>query len=304
MTLTVWMWVPYRQAKLGEETCMSCGAAESGFGLRWKKKNSGAPARADRLKIFTLNRKDWLSVAEWLGAWSERVNLYIRQIMIVPRKTKIYATWSAPGHGNLYQLPLLVGTASCQQYHYCLLLKRMQLTCTAWVESLYTRDKGQGKNIQCKEHESLSLYDLLSTGRYLLDVSFITILMSNLCTALTTYNSTKNNFIISHAQNTTALETNVFLTGIHLSQTRDSRLSPAEATSKVNRRLLGHYQYLSPATGCHTLRTEIIMSLKTSLCTAQTIYYPTENHLTHMHNTRLHFGPTGIHRLVITIRNT
>ena len=28
---------------------------------------SGLPARADRLKIFTLSQQDWLSAAEWLG---------------------------------------------------------------------------------------------------------------------------------------------------------------------------------------------------------------------------------------------
>jgi hypothetical protein len=47
------------------------------------------PARADRLKIFTLNRKDWLS----------GVNLYSRQTMILPRKIKTYVTY---GPSNLH----------------------------------------------------------------------------------------------------------------------------------------------------------------------------------------------------------
>jgi hypothetical protein len=49
----------------------------------------------------------------------------------------------------------------------------------------------------------------------MLDVSLITSLKSNLCTAITTQNTTQNNCIISHAKNMTALQLNVFLTGIH-----------------------------------------------------------------------------------------
>jgi hypothetical protein len=51
-----------------------------------KKSFSDPPTGADRLQIFTLNLKDWLAVA-MTRAWSERVNLYSRQIMILPRKT-------------------------------------------------------------------------------------------------------------------------------------------------------------------------------------------------------------------------
>ena len=42
------------------------GCANSGFGPRWKN-FFGPPARADRLKIFTKNWNDKLSVAGWLG---------------------------------------------------------------------------------------------------------------------------------------------------------------------------------------------------------------------------------------------
>jgi hypothetical protein len=53
-----------------------------------------------------------------------------------------------------------------------------------------TRDDGQGKTYRsCQKHESVSLHDLLSTGRHLLDFSFITSLKSNLCTTLTTLNT-------------------------------------------------------------------------------------------------------------------
>jgi len=57
--------------------------------------------------------------------------------------------------------------------------------------------------------------DLLFIGRHLLGVSFLRSLKSNLCTALTVWNITENNCYILHAQNTTAFQANVFLTGIH-----------------------------------------------------------------------------------------
>ena len=47
---------------------------------------------------------------------------------------------------------------------------------------------------------------------HLLGASFVTILKSNICTALITRNNTENNFIVSHAQNTTALYFNLLLT--------------------------------------------------------------------------------------------
>jgi len=52
------------------------------------------------------------------------------------------------------------------------------------------------------------------TGRHLLGVSFITSLKSNLCPALNTENIIKIAGL-SHANNTTALQTNVILTRIH-----------------------------------------------------------------------------------------
>jgi hypothetical protein len=68
------------------------------------------PARADRLKIFTLNQKLTLNCrVTW--AYSERVNLYSGQIMILPRQTNTYAIQSGPGppsgppgSGNFYWL--------------------------------------------------------------------------------------------------------------------------------------------------------------------------------------------------------
>jgi hypothetical protein len=65
--------------------------------------------------------------------------------------------------------------ASWRNFLQCSLLMEVQFTCTAWVESLNLRDDGRGKTYRSRQkHGSLSLHDLLSTGHYLLDVSFIT----------------------------------------------------------------------------------------------------------------------------------
>jgi len=92
----------------------------------------------------------------------------------------------------------------------------MQLTFTAWGESLNTRSDGRGKIYRsCHKHETVSLHYILPTGGHLLGFSFITSLKSTLYTSLTTQNSTGNNCVISHAQNTTAFHPNVFVTGIY-----------------------------------------------------------------------------------------
>jgi hypothetical protein len=58
----------------------------------------------------------------------------------------------------------------------------------------------------------------------LLGVSFITNLKPNLFTALNIQTTTENNCIISYAQNTTALQPNVFLTGtLRLLDTKNGR---------------------------------------------------------------------------------
>ena len=65
-----------------------------------------------------------------------------------------------------------------------------------------------------------------NTGRHLLGVSFITSIKSNLHTALTAENTTANNCIILHTQDTTELHTNVFLIGIaRFLVTKNGRLS-------------------------------------------------------------------------------
>jgi hypothetical protein len=77
-----------------------------------------------------------------------------------------------------------------------------------------TRYNSRGKTYRsCKKHASLSLHDLLATAHHLLFVSFITNLKWNLCTALTTQNITEQKCI--HAEKESAVQSNVFLTGIH-----------------------------------------------------------------------------------------
>jgi hypothetical protein len=66
----------------------------------------------------------------------------------------------------------------------------------------------------------------ITARRILFFFLFITSLKSNLCTALTTQNTTKNNCINSHAQNTTALEFYLFLTRIHRLLVTNKTLSP------------------------------------------------------------------------------
>jgi hypothetical protein len=70
---------------------------------------------------------------------------------------------------------------------YCLLLKRMQLTFTAWV------------NRSCQKHVSVSLHDLLYTGRNLLGVAFITSLKSNLYTTVP-HRTPQKITVLSHTQ--------------------------------------------------------------------------------------------------------
>ena len=63
--------------------------------------------------------------------------------------------------------------------------QKMHFTCTVWVESLNIRDVGREKTKSCQKHESLSNHNVeffkTNIGRYLLDVSFVTSLKSNLC---------------------------------------------------------------------------------------------------------------------------
>jgi len=55
------------------------------------------------------------------------------------------------------------------------------------LDNLNTRDNGRWTTRRyCQEHQSLSLYDILSTGRHLSDISFVTNLKSTLFTAVTT----------------------------------------------------------------------------------------------------------------------
>lgn len=60
----------------------------------------------------------------------------------------------------------------------------------------------------------VSITDLLSTCRHLLDVSFKKSLLPNSCTETTTQYTTENNCTVSHAHSPIALQSTVFLIGI------------------------------------------------------------------------------------------
>jgi hypothetical protein len=67
-----------------------------------------------------------------------------------------------------------------------------------------------------KNNESLPLHCLnISPGRRLLRVRFVISQNSNFHIALTTQSRTEKNCIISHSQDTTALQSNMLLTGVH-----------------------------------------------------------------------------------------
>jgi hypothetical protein len=118
-------------------------------------------------------------------------------------------TWVLDGHCEFR-------TRNPDNPTYCPLLKRMQLTFTAWVVSFNTCDDEGGGGGHIDHVKNISPYHCV-TFFPLVAICWpvITRLMSNLCTSLTTQNTTENNCIISHAQNTTALQSNLFLTGIH-----------------------------------------------------------------------------------------
>jgi hypothetical protein len=68
---------------------------------------------------------------------------------------------------------------------------------------------------------------------------FVRSVQSNFCVDLTTLASTENNCVFSLAQNRTALQPNIFLTGmlIYRLQTKDFLRFPIKTTDKVNWKL-------------------------------------------------------------------
>jgi len=116
------------------------------------------------------------------------------------------------------------------------LIKKMQSTCKTWVLSLNSHEYCRGQIYRsCQKHESLSLHGILSIGCHFLGVRFITSLNSNLCTALTTQNTTKKILCYLTSKNRALLQPIVFLNGIHPYWLRkwESRLSPAQKITKV-----------------------------------------------------------------------
>jgi hypothetical protein len=111
----------------------------------------------------------------------------------------------------------------------CLLLESMQLTFTAWVNH-----SDRVKNMSLSH--CMTLFPFVRCLVYNKP-------KSNLCIVLTTQNTTENNCIISHAQNTTALQPNVFLSRIHrlLCTSKGRSRFPSQTTAKVIYKLQSHY---------------------------------------------------------------
>ena len=91
----------------------------------------------------------------------------------------------------------------------------MQLLCTEWVNSLNNREDRRDIHIERVKKSIYHCMAFLPLVAICQVFWFITRLMSNLCTALTTCNIIKYNRIISHAQNTTELQPNALVTGLH-----------------------------------------------------------------------------------------
>jgi hypothetical protein len=77
-----------------QELTQQIRATEGGF--RWWRRNIFAllPTRAEWLKIFTLNWKDWLTVAEWLV-------FDVKDLICTIDKTKTYTAWELLSSGLL-----------------------------------------------------------------------------------------------------------------------------------------------------------------------------------------------------------
>jgi hypothetical protein len=92
-------------------------ASESGYGPRWKNFFRALEERKTAKNPYTNSERLTLSCrVAW--AWSERANLYNRQIITLPRKTRTYQNRRAPGPLQDSRavvictgLPPLVGTA-------------------------------------------------------------------------------------------------------------------------------------------------------------------------------------------------
>jgi hypothetical protein len=104
----------------------------------------------------------------------------------------------------------------------------MRWVLNAPPQSLYPREKDPEPFLQEAgwaplvkkdggEHELDSIRNNKSLSRCDVVFSFVTSLMSHLCTARTTHNTPEYKCINSHAQHTTELQTNVFLTTTHQS---------------------------------------------------------------------------------------
>lgn len=144
-------------------------------------------------------------------------------------------------------LPFVCIPCAWETFYYSPLLKRIELTFTAWLESLNSPYEGRRKH---RDHAKVSVTAWPFHWLAFVKCFFYNSLKSNLYTILTTQNTTGNNCSILHGQNTAALQPNVLL-GWNTSitgqkQGRDAFPQPSPRTpniTKVSCKLLSQYHY-------------------------------------------------------------
>lgn len=89
------------------------------------------------------------------------------------------------------------------------------LTLTKWLLSFFLWLNQRGKHKDPLKNMSLSLHLSPPTGRHLLVIQFITNITPKLCIVVTTLDTRGGNSIHSQAQDTSDIESHVFLTAVH-----------------------------------------------------------------------------------------
>ena len=118
------------------------------------------------------------------------------------------------------------------------------MTCTPSVSSLNTLEDGRGQTYRpSQKHDSLLL---LSAGCHF--EKLFVCRTPKMKFAVTTQNTTDNNSVMSHTQNTTARQSNVYFNGIHqelIKKAKNILCSAAHTSATFNWGLLDHTLYLA-----------------------------------------------------------
>jgi hypothetical protein len=68
---------------------------------------------------------------------------------------------TGPYMASLLNTMHIIQCSTCvHNFYYCPLLKRMKLTCTAWVSPVTLATMAAGRQRSCQKHESITLYDV------------------------------------------------------------------------------------------------------------------------------------------------